>query len=247
MAFPLAPGATQLSRETKRFECKRKGKYFLFWHEELTGIPGKLTQNRATNPEKAGSRRLGGYEVLIPSPHALSVTLFSVIGRTYRSYSKAANFGPKTEPVLFQMPGTIRINGLEIQNSGKDNSILWLPKDRAPDETDGLLSGDKLSHFPSSMAPVQKASRVPQLAYLANQGSVYSCRLQKLRLIKTLLSAEKACCVEPGFTVRLLEPKRISGIPSCGLCGAVNEFLTVPGPLSVTQHLPWAHLSDESF
>ena len=37
MAFPLAPGATQLSRETKRFECKRKGKYFVFWHEELTG------------------------------------------------------------------------------------------------------------------------------------------------------------------------------------------------------------------
>ena len=53
--------------------------------------------------------------------------------------------------------------------------------------------------------------------------------------------------MEPGFTVRLLEPKHSSGIPSCGLCGAVNEFLTVPGPLSVTKHLPWAHLSDESF
>lgn len=59
------------------------------------------------------------------------------------------------------------------QGSGKDNSMLWLPKDRAPDETDALLSGDKLSHFPSSMAPVQKASHVhspnsgkPGLRYL---------------------------------------------------------------------------------
>lgn len=43
-------------------------------------------------------------------------------------------------------------------------------KDRAPDETDALLSG-QLSHISSSMAPVQKASHVPQLAHLANQGS----------------------------------------------------------------------------
>ena len=50
------------------------------------------------------------------------------------------------------------------QNSGKENSILRLPKDRAPDETDGVLFGDILSHLPSAVAPVQRAGHVPQLA-----------------------------------------------------------------------------------
>lgn len=56
------------------------------------------------------------------------------------------------------------------QKSGKDNNIRRLPRDQEPDETDGVLFGDKLSHFPSGVAQMQKARLVPRPAAARGSG-----------------------------------------------------------------------------
>lgn len=50
------------------------------------------------------------------------------------------------------------------QNSEKDNNFLQFPKDRAPDETNGVLAGDKWSRFPDGVTSTQKTHLVPQVA-----------------------------------------------------------------------------------
>lgn len=56
------------------------------------------------------------------------------------------------------------------QKSGKDDNIRRLPRDQEPDETDGVLFGDKLSHFPRGVAQMQKARLVPWPAAARGSG-----------------------------------------------------------------------------